>query len=283
MMTKKLVLYHKNCTDGFVAAAMAYLVLGAEDVIYQPTQYGEALPDLSTFETVYILDYSIFPVPENAVMLDHHATAMAKFGYPDASYYSTPEPFVVIDIMKSGARLAQEYFKVGEQWIVDYAEDHDLWRFKLSNSRALRAGLNMLPRNDIITDAPVWLAADIYDVRANGERIIAYEQTIIERIVDNALDLVIDIGGGVVYDCKMINSSTLISDVGNRICERYEVPVACMWFQTGPGTVVVSLRGENVRVIAEAFGGGGHDASAGFRLTDWEQIKQLVHGKLSRG
>ena len=277
-MAQKLVLYHQNCVDGWVAAVMAYQALG-DTAEYMPIQYGCDLPDFSAYERVYILDYSVFPVPENAVMLDHHATAMAQIGYPDASYYTTPEPFIVLDSMKSGARLAQEYFGVANHWIVDYAEDHDLWRFDLPSSRTIRAGLGLLPRQDVATDSKYWLAADFDAVLDCGKTIDAYEQVVVERIVDKVLKLIIN-ANGIVYDCRMVNSSTLISDVGQRICERYKVSVACMWFQTGPCEVVVSLRGENVRVIAEAFGGGGHDAAAGFRLTDWEQIKQLVHGNL---
>ena len=275
----QLVIYHKNCTDGFVAAAMAYRKLGEKDVKYLPMQYGDDLPNFSNYETVYILDYSIFPVPANAVMLDHHATAMAKTGYPDASYYTTPEPFVIIDIMKSGARLAQEYFGGDKHWIVDYAEDHDLWRFKLPHSQEIRSGLNLLPRTDIVKNAPAWLAANFDAVCEQGKVIQLYEQIVVNRIVDSVLDLIIVIND-VEIACKMINSGTLISEVGHQIGERHPNVVACMWFQTGPGTVVVSLRGKNVRAIAEAFGGGGHDAAAGFKLTDWEQIKQLIHGRL---
>jgi oligoribonuclease NrnB/cAMP/cGMP phosphodiesterase (DHH superfamily) len=102
----------------------------------------------------------------------------------------------------------------------------------------------------------------------------------VEHVANGASDLLFRVNGQTIGG-KKVNTATLISDVGKRICEKYDTDVACMWFQTGPGTVVASLRGKNVRVIAEAFGGGGHEEAAGFQLKDWEQIKELLHGDLS--
>jgi hypothetical protein len=164
-------------------------------------------------------------------------------------------------------------------WIVDYAEDHDLWKFNLPSSREIKAGLMALPRREITKDAHKWFAAEFGMTRIAGKTIVEYEQILIDLLVGNALDLNIHTNG-TCFDCKMVNSGQFISQIGHEICREYKVDNACMWFQVDKGTVIVSVRGKNARMIAESFGGGGHDNAAGFTLTDSKQILQLIAGDL---
>lgn len=289
---KTLVLYHKNCIDGWVAALMAYQALGSEDVEYIPIQHHEEPPKFEEYDRVYILDYSVFPVPLNAVMLDHHKTAMEKMRsivdeeIKGDRYFNVSDGLingfrqqVLIDLSKSGARLAQEYFHGPDHWIVDYAEDHDLWKFQLPNSKEVKAGFMTLPREDVIKNAQKWFSAEFGVVQVTGKTIVAYEQAIIGMLVANAMDLRI-FSHGSYFDCKMVNTGQLISQIGHEICQKHGVDNACMWFQVDNETIVVSVRGKNARLIAESFGGGGHDNAAGFQLTNDEQILQLIRGEL---
>lgn len=95
---KPLVIYHKDCADGFGAAFAAWHKLG-DEAQYLPWQYADAkneteeqewdrlsaaiAPEPNGGRVVYILDFSfrrgimnkLFDVSERVVWLDHHASS----------------------------------------------------------------------------------------------------------------------------------------------------------------------------------------------------------------
>lgn len=262
-----LVLYHKNCIDGWVAALQAYRKYGAHPT-YLPIQYGDPAPS-ERGELVYILDFSIFPQPANSFMVDHHKTVFQKLGLTEGRYWTDR---YLLDNDHSGAWLAHEFFRTPPHWLIDYAQDHDLWRFQLPDSRVIRHGLHLLPRRSIIEDAPLWLSISKEEVLMSGEIVERYVNGQVAGLVANAVPLRIVVDG-VSYDCKAVNSGQWVSDVGHSLATQ-----AVMWFAVGKD-IVVSLRGPHSRLIAEAFGGGGHDEAAGFRLPG-HRVVEILNGEL---
>lgn len=279
----KLVLYHKNCNDGWVAALQAYQALGVDGVDYVAIQYGESLPDLSKYDIVYMLDWSCWPLPEYnglLVVLDHHKTAIAgalaagfQGDYESGVNHVSNNIIVHIDPNESGASLACEYFGVITNssigsWLVDYARDHDLWLFEQPGSKEVRAGLSMLPKGKVPEDCGVWLGVSLADSMATGATVLKYSNTIVDGLAATALPGVV---GGIPV--RVVNTGYDVSAVGHRILELFDVCVAAMWFTTA-SDIVVSLRSRDVTdpkhidvaALAATYKGGGHPCAAGFRI-----------------
>lgn len=161
-MTKPLVIYHADCTDGFGAAFAAWLKLG-DEAEYLPMQYGqtklhEALPFNPLNRSVYILDFSferqimdfIFREAKRVVWLDHHKTAFEMWcgKYERGMHYAADKVtgtrhWITLDDSKSGALLAWEYFRPGTEVpkLIQHIDDRDRWQFKLKGSKEVHAAM----------------------------------------------------------------------------------------------------------------------------------------------
>lgn len=129
---KTLVLYHKNCQDGFVASYLACMAMDVStDLQLVAVDYNDPIPDLTGLR-VYILDFSFKPqdlieaakTAVEVVMLDHHKSAMIdwmKYASPTDSLADEDLPnfvqscefdnlVVTFDMEKSGAGMAIDYW-----------------------------------------------------------------------------------------------------------------------------------------------------------------------------
>lgn len=122
------VIYHKNCTDGFMSAFLHYYAASinasapASQYEYIPTQYGD-IPKEIKHENVLIMDFCFTPEQfanpvfnnKNIVVFDHHETSAKKFqGYGNYACLCHPKATrpAIFDFRKdlSGAGLALEQF-----------------------------------------------------------------------------------------------------------------------------------------------------------------------------
>lgn len=98
------------------------------------------------------VNINYFPPFGRVVVLDHHKTALEVLGGDTAG-----NVLKVIDMERSGATIARDYFKqtlaennakVEEfnrmRRVFEYIEDADLWRWNLPNSKAFSSGLKDL-------------------------------------------------------------------------------------------------------------------------------------------
>jgi oligoribonuclease NrnB/cAMP/cGMP phosphodiesterase (DHH superfamily) len=169
---KTYVLYHGGCWDGFCAAWVAHGVLRG-DVEYIPVQYEQDPPAVEQGSRLYILDFSydrgtmlfLAKRVHALTVLDHHKTAQeALQDFADECVANGLDvPHIVFDMGKSGARLAWEHFRLGEQcpWLVRMVEDRDLWKWELPHSREVNAAIRSYP---MTWDTFDWLA----EVLENG-------------------------------------------------------------------------------------------------------------------
>ncbi len=286
MATRPLILYHgPNCLDGWTACWAALLRLG-EHVQALPVSYNqpppkEALEAGIGERDLFILDFS-YPRDvlmrladrNKVVVLDHHDTARK-----DLEGFSYPNLQIVFDLEKSGAMLAWEYFHPLQElsWLVHYAQDRDLWRWKLPNSRALSAYLHSIPwtfevwtrlhqewagqqyheQNDW-GDFPAWR-----DYVKEGEAILRYQEKVIQLHVAQAREIELD-----GHKVLSVNATTLVSEITGRLAQGR--PFGVSWHNRSDGKRVFSLRsdqaGLHVGEIAKRFGGGGHPRAAGFEV-----------------
>lgn len=268
-MIAPVVLFHDSCNDGHTAAWVARKKL--PDATFLPVQYGRPLPyEECRGARVFMLDFCpdtvedlrrLLDASSELLVLDHHKTAEATLAACQlpgkAGRFKS-----VWDGSKSGARLAWEWFFPGEPapWLVEYAEDRDLWAWKLPLSREVSAGLQSYPMT-----FEQWDSFDRWNFRllaTDGAAILRYQAQLIDRICKNAREK--DIGG---HKILAVNNGTLISEVAGKLAEGR--PFGACWFEA-EGKTVWSLRsakdGIDVSEVAKSFGGGGHRNAAGFTL-----------------
>lgn len=277
---KALVVYHKNCWDGFCAAWLFHVAGWGDSVGYVAAQYGDAPPDCNG-KRVYIVDFSyprdvlrrIAAQCISLVVLDHHATAqqaLANFDHEWAVDSGIDRTETIFDMDKSGARLTLEYL-VGHgylqpevhPWLVDYTEDRDLWRWKLEQSKAINAAIRSYP-----LDFEKW---DMMAARGpfegpwlqEGQAILRREQQIIADHLAHVRK--VQIAG---YLVPVVNATTLFSDIAGELAAGE--PFAACYFDRSDGRRQYSLHsddnGVDVSEIAKQFGGGGHKHAAGYAV-----------------
>lgn len=271
-----IVIYHASCMDGFTAAYAAWKLLN-DAAEYIPAQYGDAPPDV-TGKDVFILDFSykqtvmreMASKAHSVTILDHHKTAQAEI-----------QPLLdegivhgVFDMHSSGAMLAWNWFHVFEEApdLIKHAQDYDLWRFELPDTRAIVAALYSYEKDFRLWDEFVneWdkpeegLISARLKLLSDGEAILRQQERHVEAICRNAGTRLI---GGYTVPC--VNApGFLASAVGNKLCQG--VSFAASYFIDADGTGIFSLRsdenGIDVSEIAREYCGGGHQHAAGFKI-----------------
>jgi len=265
MSKRTIVLYHGNCPDGFAAAWACWMALG-DDAEYVPCSYGDAPPEVADAD-VYIVDFSfkravmreLAASARTITVLDHHVTAQEDLaGLQDELHNVT----VWFDMERSGATLAWRYFHGASPcWLVDYAEDRDLWFHKLPGTKEINAYLSAAPRSfDAYSRA---FEAGPEAVRGWGEGCltwIRYYVDSVKKLARRSRFLGHD-------DIPVVNAPyTATSEVVGELAE--DALFAVGWHVRSDGMTVYSLRSRgdfNVAKLAESMGGGGHVKAAGFQ------------------
>ena len=265
-----LVIYHHPCNDGMAAlwAAHKYFTDLGVPVKTHPATYGEPPPNVKDRE-VYILDFSypkevllqMYETSRSLVVLDHHKTAKEDLADLD---------FCVFDMDRSGCGLTWDYFFPGlkRPWLIDYAEDRDLWNFKLPYSKEVNAVISSIQLD--ITSWDELSKMDLSHVIAEGKAIVRYIQKKVQEACDNAQIVTWEVEGLPTITLPIVNTSADTSDVLNKLAKESSSGIALGWWVNKDGNYIYSLRsvGEiDITPIAKHFGGGGHKNAAGFKLS----------------
>ncbi|XP_022137681.1 uncharacterized protein LOC111009057 isoform X2 [Momordica charantia] len=249
------VLYHYPCPDGAFAALAAHLYFSAASLpafffpntVYNPLR-TEQLP-LHQIDDVYLLDFvgpsgfvqELSSKVTRVIILDHHKTALEKLGDESSSGQNVTK---VIDIQRSGATIAFDYFKqkliqvahgkfdVGSchdkvlnefermRTLYEYIEDGDLWRWSLPNSKAVSSGLKDLNLEyDTLLNPRLFdqlLSLDMETMIGQGMASLSHKQKLIDDALNQSYS--ITLGGGAFGCC--------LRHWGHRI------PSPCSWEQS---------------------------------------------------
>lgn len=302
MIQKPLCIYHGNCADGFGSAWVVREYFGRtqnKDVDFHAGVYMNAPPPLYKGQIVILVDFSykrevlleMAKGAEAVLVIDHHKSAIEDLkadgcyiinmnGYLGKLSYDRfltnvaldhveggPRIYTVFDLNRSGATLTWDFFfpdEIARPRLLEHIEDRDLWRFKLSGTREIQANLFSYPY-----DFQTW------DVLMQRDPIeLIKEGTAIERkhFKDiNELILVtkrrMRIAG---HNVPVANLPYIFSSDAGHIMAKDEPFAAC--YTDTPSGRVFSLRSNgdqsvDVSAIASLFGGGGHKAAAGFRVS----------------
>lgn len=265
-MKKTIVIYHAHCLDGFTAAWSAWKRYGDNDVEYVPASYGDPPPDVTDCFTV-VVDFS-YP---RDVMLDmkKRASGLSVFDHHKTAKEALDGlPFALFDMDRSGAGITWDALhpEKPRPWLVDFVEDRDIWRWKLSKSKEVNAWIGAC-RRDSFADWECLSAMPLDKVIEKGEVVLAYIDRYVSEMVEQAR--VVEVDGQRV---PMVNAPYIcISELVGKLAE--SAPFAVGWFQRSDGLYAYSLRsrgpeGVDVSEIAKKYGGGGHRNSAGFTLAE---------------
>lgn len=318
------VMYHYPCPDGAFAALAAHIYFSAASLparffpntVYSPIKVEE-LP-LGQIGDAYLLDFvgppgfvqQLSPKVDRVIILDHHKTALKML---DEGEFSSENVTKVIDMGRSGATIAYDYFKEKlsalengnnlrgresgihkfecSRKLFEYIEDADLWRWRLHNSKAFSSGLKdmNIEFNETLNPSifQQLLSLDVEHVINQGLSSLAQKQTLINEVLDQSYEIVLDDGAS--GHCLAVDAdavSDLRSELGNQLAEKsrnqnlrgigavvYRVPEL-----KDDQILKISLRSldsEDTTTISQKYGGGGHRNASSFMLScvEFEQWK----------
>ncbi len=306
MSVKPLIIYHKNCDDGFGAAYAAWTKLGdAADYLAMDYADDPAAAPVDGRDVI-VVDFSfspadadkhILPRARSLVILDHHRSAADDWkihlGQPandSVLRHQDGKLDLLFDMDKSGAYLAWEYFHPGTKVpdMIACISDVDLWTWKLPGSKAFSSYLRSQPR-----DLAEWavlharMEADPAAILATGTQINGfYEQqltSILSTKREASLDMTAMVEGNPVTTRGLaINASKVFSsELGNMLASRCGT-FGIVW-ETDGKTAYCSARsvmGFDFIPYATAQGGGGHPQACGF-IIPLEKLLAALRGETS--
>ena len=286
-MKDTIVLYHRGCNDGIVAAWAVRQKLGmGPHVKYFPYQYGEKLPVEVFGNHVIMVDLSVPEKQlaelrqevESVLIIDHHKTAEplqaamrpVRTYSEDIRYRSQGDMTVLyFDKEHSGAVLTLAFFNDHKD--IDTAlmpmalkliEDYDLWKHEHPASKAVNAwlingGLSM-DRVDQLMSHDGEVPEEVLLV---GRALMRYDDKIIKSVLrEYVVEETLDDG----TTLAIVNAPHhLRNEIGDRLADKYDF-VALYTYRKEK--VIWSLRSKSYDVskVAEKFDGGGHHLAAAF-------------------
>ena len=351
--TEKIgVVYHEDM-DGIIGAVCIKARLKSldniteEKVEYIPTQYGKDkilnFEKMVNFDFLLFIDFcpSVMEILElfengnkNIHIFDHHLTQIIKIMDNDKEVNSLSKKYpgfkYYFDNTKAGCGIAYDQF-IDESLLENdqirklafasnYAEDRDLWKWDLENSKEINAGFDILMNSLEIKHNPEAWYQILMDrnhpekmenllnkypeidfskfhtdsgfkqvVENLGVSKIRYDKAYIDKIVNAATKgkiPKINING---IEMFVLNNSYLISEVGNALTQ-FDYP-SCQWFvihEVKDGLLkepelILSFRSnEDLPDVSMVATalGGGGHRNACGATLSIDQLKDLLIGKL---
>jgi hypothetical protein len=276
-MITTLTIFHRADFDGLCSEAIARKALG-DSSHYLGFDYGDPIPDLAPYETVYLIDISL-PVKimlESAaklIWIDHHKSAI------EAMKGIQFRESRLIDGV-AACRLAWQYFnnglkgwsrqdyidrKVSEPYAVQLLGEFDIWDKRNPDVDLFQLGINV--------QEPVWsdlLRSDNYTyimkIVERGTVIKAYTDIINAQIItERGFDVVFE---GLTFRALNIarcNSMTFTA----AIKPHHEGCLAYHWNGSKWRFSLYHVdhrKDIDLSIVAVKHGGGGHRGACGFEL-----------------
>ena len=272
-----VVIYHAQCRDGFASAFAAWKKFG-DNATYIPQRTQVEVSTEFQDKEIYVLDYGLEENVQRAleasnkkvIVIDHHPASEAGV---------TAFPQNIFDADHSGAVLSWMYFHpdtpVPE--LMRYVEDHDLWKFELPDNRAFGSALkeydfDFKKWDDLLTklEDPEFCTAFI-----NKGRIISeFEDSLIEGLMQYKEQVLFE--GHKVWALNVARTyrSILRHNLATLNIDTDQPEIGIVYYRN-LGAVNISLRSNgdaNVRVLAEKYGGGGHDNAASIKVDSFNDL-----------
>lgn len=272
-----VVIYHADCRDGFGAAYAAWKKFG-DTASYIPLNASvNTPPEGLTNKEVYIVDFSftkdvlqdLVNTNKSVVVIDHHITAKEAVESFEGN---------IFDNDHSGAVLTWSYFHPNTPTppLLEYVEDHDLWRFALPENREFNVALGQYAMtfeswDNLIeelkkTDSLINFIAKGAMLGKFEDKLVAHMMTRKERVRFEG------------HEIWVLNTSEYASVLGNQLAElnlaEDQTPIGIVYYH-GDGKIKMSLRSigdTDVSVIAQKYGGGGHKNASGMSVPTFKDL-----------
>ena len=293
-MSKVMVIYHGGCTDGWCAAWILHRCLGGVEL--HPARHGDTPPSVKGRDVI-VVDFSydketmmrMNNVSKSIAVYDHHITAQKNLEGLDFCHF---------DMEKSGAMLAYDYcnregyisamalsksknkrmLSSGMRLLALYVQDSDLYKNKLPSTESINACLRSYRFDlDEWDDLAIRSAISVESLISEGDAVLRYRKNLMDQHKRRVDEGRVDIGG---HNVKIVECTCreIVSDLLNDLAKGE--PFAASYYMQSE-QMVFSLRSEkgavNAGEVAEQYGGGGHENSAGFTIERTGTIK--VRGK----
>jgi oligoribonuclease NrnB/cAMP/cGMP phosphodiesterase (DHH superfamily) len=265
-MRNIVIIYHKDCFDGFGAAWSAWKKFGdkAQYIAADHKQVLDSIKNLKSKE-IYFLDFGykkeimegLVKRNKKVVLIDHHISRQDIL--PIVSEYS-------FSLDYSGAVLSWRYFHQKKKIprLLLYIQDLDLWRFNFSETSALMSRLSLFDY-----DFSLWnkVALDFENYQRRRQYI--KEGLLLNAFAKKMIDFIARRAEVVVFEnhkALAVNSPVFGSELGNYFVKEKNMPLGIVWSYDGEGIRVQLRSGKliNVADLAKKYGGGGHRQAAGF-------------------
>ncbi len=280
-MKKIIVIYHKNCPDGFGAAWSAWKKFGNQ-AEYIAAAHPSSPPKNLKGKEVYMLDFcysakemrAILQEVGKLVVIDHHISQ------ENAIKYSTDHIF---NINNSGAVLAWKYFfpKQKIPKLLLYIEDKDIWRWSLKGTQEYLAFLETHNFDFKVWDKLIKDFEDIVKRKSfyeKGLAITTFNQQQIDTLVSSAERVLFN-----NRKCLAVNSPVFVSEIGHVLALKSK-SVGIIWYKKS-NKLKISMRSNgkiDVSKIAAKKGGGGHKAAASFSLDITDSVIKLPWKRVAK-
>ena len=274
-MKKIIVIYHKNCPDGFGAAWSAWKKFGNQ-AEYIAVAHPSSPPKNLKGKEVYMLDFcysaremqAISRDADKLIVIDHHASSQES-----AIKYSTKHVF---NLNNSGAVLAWKYFfpKQKVPKLLLYIEDKDIWKWSLKGTQEYLAFLETHNFDFKVWDKLIKDFEDIIKRKSfyeKGLAITSFNKQQIDTLVSSAERVLFN-----NRKCLAVNSPVFVSEIGHVLALKSK-SVGIIWCKKG-NKLKISMRSNgkiDVSKIAVKKGGGGHKAAASFSLDIADSVIKL--------
>jgi nanoRNase/pAp phosphatase (c-di-AMP/oligoRNAs hydrolase) len=300
------IVYHKNCTDGMMAAFVSYMLLKDYSNIKltfidinpraSPEIEDVENSEIYVFDVTMDRDYMIYLNSKARIfeVYDHHKTNLEDLKGLDFCYF---------DMNESGATLAwkkwtyqigvgvlktthmnvddkgkvsvnENYLAPEPPWFVSYVRDRDLWKHELPNSREINE----------------WILSVKFDLKEYEEKILKIPKekaleygTVLRESKEKEFQFGLNSAAvttftvnDIDYKIGLINSANNQSDLGNLYSANSDVDFTIVWYHSftdyndNMPYIQLSLRSVgdfDVSAIAKQLGGGGHKNASGARIT----------------
>lgn len=262
---KTLVLFHKNCPDGYGALSGVAYKYGVEKLLYDedgdilytkdesfiaiPINHGEDFTRIRDVLSHYIafsfIIYSVdiflpglyevmreFLNVKKVILIDHHKTTeeFLKRGVLPSHLRDKLE--VHLDQNHSAAALVWKVLNGSVPEVIKYIEDRDIWKWELPDSKYILTALdakifNVLKPNAIVESLLKYVQNfPKEELAKEGKSMIKYKESVIKLLLGNHLHYIVLPSG---HKLLAINSPTFQSDIGNEIAKLSPDGVGCVY------------------------------------------------------
>ncbi|MBA43013.1 MAG: hypothetical protein CMF62_03275 [Magnetococcales bacterium] len=274
-----MVIYHKNCPDGFGGAYSAWKYLNKKyptrRIDFIPANHGDKPPDV-TNRNVLITDFSynestlkkMIEQSSQLVVLDHHKTAMD-------SLKNIPDKYKVFRMEYSGAYLTWKFFfpEKSVPLLISYIQDRDLWLKKMPLTEEFSAWFTTISQSFSIWDKYIDDDEIMKAIENEGNAMQKITMYNISKISNYCVVKFCKINDKSYMVC-FLNSNMYKSDIGNKIITEiypYADFSAIYSIDDYTNSTLFSLRSTDehtdVSEIAKFLGGGGHRNASGIKLS----------------